>query len=524
LFPQDAADEHQTHERTARELLCLLLLNHPNIIKVLAHGQWPEHDRGHLYLVLEYVEGWTLAEWIERMHPTAQEIIRVFERIAAALAYMHELELFHRDLKLANVVIRKSNGSPVLIDFGAAYFAQAPELTEAGLPPGTPRYRSPGANRFVYENRKNPKARYHFQVADELFAFGVMLYDALTDPRPWEQRVRTNVNTVLVGPTPPEIRNPRIPAALASLVRRLMARVPAQRPESAEMVRRELEELLEHQGAEYRVPVHPPSSQVVEPPAPKQAHLKGARALRALGLGRGLRWAVELVGMLGVVAVAAALLVRSSPSVGSSPSQKEGATMTTPQSELSVCATQPKPPPSSSKEQFFKWCQSAGVVGTALAFCAGCPGAQLRPDPEDCPSAVVAEMEANGLHIGDVVFVNFEPFSDDSPRSIPLSSGKLKVMVRRGWTEEIEKSLPPGTIAWGQVWMTPGIKHDQAIMRLERVRTPSGREFPVCLRGSSSDREDSAMNTVGEGPQPGTRNVHNGNVQARVVARWPDFK
>jgi serine/threonine protein kinase len=569
LLPQGAHDERQTHERTLRELLCLLLLDHPYIIKVLAHGQWPQEGSGHLYLVLEYVEGWTLAEWVERMHPTAQEILRVFAKIAAALVHMHGRGVVHRDLKLTNVLIRKADGAPVLIDFGAADFAQAPELTDAGLPPGTERYRSPEANRFTYENRKNPRARYDFKVADELFAFGVMLHDALTDPRPTEERVRTDVNTVLVGLTPPEERNPRIPAALASLIRRLLSQKPDQRPENAEVVRRELEELVEHPGSEYRVPVHLPSSQVAEPPAPSEAppQADGAPASK-----RRLRWTVALMGTLGLAALAALAVhsarrveappppapmnlalpsppvepstpsaspdsagtlerlpdsasasIQRSPTVSVLPPHPEGPAMKTARSASSVCATPQQVPTFTSKARFRQWCQSAGVVGTALAFCAGCPGAQLRPEVGDCAPAVVAEMKKNGLTDGMGVYFNLD-LPADSKGSAIIRSGKVTGVVSSrasSFAGDSRKWLPPGTLLFGQAWVTPGLPGpdpDGVMVRFERVRTPDDREFRVCIVGGNPDE---GVNDPLDRPEPGAARMRYGQ-PATVVNRWPD--
>ncbi|HEX8706263.1 MAG TPA: protein kinase, partial [Myxococcaceae bacterium] len=98
LLPQGAHDDAKTHERTVRELLCLLMLKHPNIVRVHGHGHYPDETGGHLYLALEYIDGWTLAEWIERTHPTVLELLRVFEKLAGAVAYMHARGVFHRDL------------------------------------------------------------------------------------------------------------------------------------------------------------------------------------------------------------------------------------------------------------------------------------------------------------------------------------------------------------------------------------------------------------------------------------------
>jgi len=96
----------------------------------------PDKASGNLYLVLDYVDGWTLGEWMERKHPTVHEVLCVIVKIAAALAYIHSRGVLHRDLKWANVLIRKSDGEPIIIDLGCASHALAEDLTEEGLPPG----------------------------------------------------------------------------------------------------------------------------------------------------------------------------------------------------------------------------------------------------------------------------------------------------------------------------------------------------------------------------------------------------
>jgi serine/threonine protein kinase len=561
LLPEGTPDEKKTHARTLRELLCLLLLDHPNIVRVVAHGRWPDESGGHLYLVLEYVEGWTLAQWIERTHPTAQEIIRVFVKIAAAISYMHSRGVFHRDLKLINVLIRKSDGEPVIIDFGAADFTQAPDLTDAGLPPGTERYRAPEANRWWYANKKKPKARYDFRVTDELFAFGVMLYDALTDPRPTEDRQRSAVNSILVAPRDPQARNPRIPDALASVVRRLLAKAPGKRPENFEAVRRELAELLEHQGAEYRVPVHSPSAQVSEPsegsprPPPSEdssAKVRGrsrkrlvvggavgAAALASvaaftLGRGFGERPPEAAQQVRAQPEKAVDLALPQSPGPASNPesppasappateadpgssvtasSQKEGSNVKTPKS-----VTPPITPPKFTNEtERLKWCKAIGL-GTVLAVNAGCPGAQVRPESGDCPADAVKAMKEHGLRHGDDVVFTLGGDIKKGTLSPPLKSGKIEgTVVPRGDGSTGTPNLPVGTRLFGQLWTAPDKERPYvAAVRFDRVRLPNGPEFPVCI--VSGDNGDIA---VEERPEPGAIRVGPAP-DGSVVYRWP---
>jgi len=520
LLPADAQDDSKTHARTVRELLCLLLLEHPNIVRVHAHGHYPDEKSGHVYLVLDYVDGWTLAEWVERTHPTALELIRVFLKIAAAVAYMHGRGVFHRDLKLINVVIRKVDGEPILIDFGAASFAQAPELTGAGLNPMTERARAPEANRWWHLNKRNSQTRYDFRVTDELFAFGVMLYDALTDPRPSERRQRTAVNSLLVPPKDPQEHNPRIPTALATLVRRLLARDPAKRPESFEAVRRELAELLEHQGPEYRVPVHLPSAQVeaLEPEAAAQAG-KPPEAAPVKSRWRTRRNLIAW-GAVGVAALAGVAAYTLSPalpppvpapdSIVSLPLEKEPSVKTQ-QSAQPLPLMQQDVPRFASEAERLTWCKAVGL-GTVLALNAGCPGAQLRPEaPAECPDAVVNAMKEHGLKRDTWTNISFGP--GDPPL---MKQGRIEAEV---WNTGARPpaNLPVGTRLFGELWTAPDSK-GYAYVRFDRVKLPSGTEFPVCIV-----LNDDGLVQVSERPAPGVIRQKGNGGSARVVYHWPEL-
>ncbi|WP_233607539.1 MULTISPECIES: serine/threonine protein kinase, partial [Corallococcus] len=304
---ESSGDLKQTHARTLRELTALLMLDHPNIVRPQGHGL---AESGNLYLALDYVDGWTLAEWAERKHPTVREILGVFEKLAGALSYMHGRGILHRDLKLSNVLIRKSDGEPVIIDFSCATYTLAEDLTNGGLPPGTDRYRAPEQFKFLREHKDERRARYAFQVADEIFAVGVMLHELLTDPRPTEFRPRFDLNSLALPPPPPRLVNARVPAELSDLVESVLARDPKKRPVDTEALRRELAELRASASAEYDVPVHPPSkqrhgepaSEALEMPSiPQSLQRHVARVDRDRGQWRGL--------LAGIVALAIAALL-----------------------------------------------------------------------------------------------------------------------------------------------------------------------------------------------------------------------
>ena len=74
-FLGNSGDKRRTDERAQRELSCLLSLHHRHIVRVRFHGRWPHAKTGFFYVVMDYVEGYTLAEWMERTHPTPHEVV-----------------------------------------------------------------------------------------------------------------------------------------------------------------------------------------------------------------------------------------------------------------------------------------------------------------------------------------------------------------------------------------------------------------------------------------------------------------
>ncbi|TNV61420.1 serine/threonine-protein kinase, partial [Corallococcus exiguus] len=268
-----SGDAEQSDARLLREMVCLVQVSgHPNIVRTHAHGRWNDATRGWLYVVEDYVEGYTLGEWMEKMHPTAHEVTVLFVKLASALAHVHERGVFHRDLKLSNILVRASDGEPFLLDFGVGSYAQAPELTEGPLPPGTRRYRSPEATKFLREHGEESEARYEFKATDDIYALGICLYDLLTIARPWSESPAMFLGGRLELPAPHSL-NPRVPAALGAAVLHFVARDPEKRAPTAEVMKRELAALLPEVGVAWREPFHVPKPYVqlapeAPPPAP----------------------------------------------------------------------------------------------------------------------------------------------------------------------------------------------------------------------------------------------------------------
>ena len=200
---EGSGDAAQTDARIERELICLHQLRHRHIVRIWGSGFWPDPREGYRYLVLDLVDGYTLEQWVERTHPTPHEVAVLAEKVVSALEHMHGRNVFHRDLNLRNILVRRADNEPVLIDFSVGDYAAAEHLTHESLPPGTPRYRSPEALSFWEQHRHDPRARYAFQVTDELYALGAVLYDVLTHVKPSEAHQSEPIDNLVITRLPP---------------------------------------------------------------------------------------------------------------------------------------------------------------------------------------------------------------------------------------------------------------------------------------------------------------------------------
>jgi serine/threonine protein kinase len=257
----DSDDPNHTDARARRELACLLLITHPNVVRVWAHGRWPHPRSGYHYVVMDYVEGATLTDWVQQTRPALRQVIRLFDTLALALEALHAQAIHHRDLKGSNILVRARDGEPILVDFGAGEHAgSASPLTEGPLPPGTPHLRTPEALRFHREQYADPSARYPFQPTDDLYALGATLYEVLTRAPPFPPTLPREVLISLIEtemPASPAVLNPQVPPALADLVLRLLAKRPEERPASGQALHELFQALLHDDSLVLDMPLSP---------------------------------------------------------------------------------------------------------------------------------------------------------------------------------------------------------------------------------------------------------------------------
>ena len=235
------SNDPRRRERFEREARTISSLNHPHICTLHDVGR---HD-GSDYLVMELLEGETLADRIRRGPLPLGQVILYGIQIADALDAAHRRGIVHRDLKPANVFLARGvapAGAPVakLLDFGIAKTAEPPSaagsdqatLTEEGAVLGTVQYMAP-------EQLEGRPA----DARSDLFAFGAVLYEMLTGRRAFAGESPSKIIAAVLDAAPPSLlqAQPLTPPALEHAVMTCLAKNPDDRWQSAADVRRQLE-------------------------------------------------------------------------------------------------------------------------------------------------------------------------------------------------------------------------------------------------------------------------------------------
>ncbi|KFE71131.1 serine/threonine protein kinase [Hyalangium minutum] len=526
-------DRKRTDDRMKRELACLLRLQHRHIVRVLAHGRWPDLEDGYFYLVMEFVQGDTLRVWALRHRPTLRQALRLFIALADALGTAHQQGIFHRDLKPANILVRP-NGEPVIVDWGAGDYAHSTPLTQEHLPPGTPVYRSPESLHFARLHAEDPEARYEFQPADDLYALGVTFYELLTGQSPFfsaAERQRLDAEIELRIPTPPHELHPFLPVTLSQAVMRLLSKDPRQRHATAEALERDLGSLDDGSAAWEALLPAPAGSE--EPDVSAEA---GPPQLARLP--RRLAWGAVLAGGLGGLALAASSLsswMRPVAPMSPPPSEASKASLapgSSPVTEPPSPSTSALPPPATRKDDppmkkrqtlspdakrapapgSPEWCLL--VPAAVAAMNTACATMQATPPPGDCPPKIVAAMierqwfpYAEAPDTGSPFLVFLDASRPNTEDVVALRSGEV---VSRVYKSQLE-DLPKGTLLHGRLWIPV---QGNAWARWTEAELPDGRKLPVCFISMPIERWKNDREGSDDGPF--LRNL----LQSRPAKRW----
>ena len=197
-------------------------LRHSNIVHIHEVGQ----QHGQHYFTMEYVEGQSLAERLERGAVPIDAAVRITATVARAVEHLHQQGIVHRDLKPSNILL-DAEGQPYVTDFGLAkVFEPGGEQTATGVVAGTPSYMAP------------EQASGHFSEvgpAADVYSLGAILYELLTGQPPFRQENRLDVLLDILGSEPPLVRqlNPKVPVGLELACLKCLAKAPGDRYASA---------------------------------------------------------------------------------------------------------------------------------------------------------------------------------------------------------------------------------------------------------------------------------------------------
>ncbi|MBV8430450.1 MAG: serine/threonine protein kinase, partial [Solirubrobacterales bacterium] len=214
-------DDVRGHSRLRREALVGASLTHPNLVSIF---DILTTDHGEDVIVMEYVEGQTLADAVQTgAKPDVGTTLKILAGVSAALDAIHEQGIIHRDVKPANILLGDA-GSVKLADLGIAAVLDRTQITTAGTVLGTFSYMAPEQ---LEGDRATP--------AVDVYALAAVAFEALSG-----RRARNEPNPVALAHAistqpPPDLRQawPAAPPAAAEVLKRAMSRNPAERPRSA---------------------------------------------------------------------------------------------------------------------------------------------------------------------------------------------------------------------------------------------------------------------------------------------------
>src|ERR1700693_5407040 len=239
VLPTHLADRSELRERFEREARTIASLTHPHICVLHDIGQQDGTD----YLVMEYLEGETLAQRLMKGSLPVEQVLKYAIEIADALDKAHHKNVTHRDLKPGNIMLTKSGTK--LLDFGLAKLREdaAPATPLSQLPTGKDPITAQGT--ILGTLQYMAPEQLEGKEADgrtDIFAFGVVVYEMATGKKAFEGKSQASLISAIMSsdPQPMSSLQPMTPPALDRVVKTCLAKEPDERWQTASDITKQL--------------------------------------------------------------------------------------------------------------------------------------------------------------------------------------------------------------------------------------------------------------------------------------------
>ena len=220
MMHEHLMSSQETVKRFESEARTVASLSHENVIRVFDYGQTGSRP----YLVMEYIEGTTLAALVERCGTLPNLIaLEAARQIALGLSCTHGRGILHRDIKPDNVMIDRA-GCIKIMDFGIAFIVNSESITLTGSFVGSPRFISP----------EQADGKMFLTGKTDIFSMGVLMYLALCGALPFDAETPMGAIHAIINDTPLQVfkRNPRVLFWLSDMVDAFLNKDPAARPDA----------------------------------------------------------------------------------------------------------------------------------------------------------------------------------------------------------------------------------------------------------------------------------------------------
>jgi eukaryotic-like serine/threonine-protein kinase len=409
ILPAHLSEKLNVKQRFEREARAISSLQHPHICTLYDVG----HDSGTDFLVMEYLEGESLAKRLEKGPLDPEQTLKIGIEICEGLAAAHQRGVVHRDLKPGNVVLTRTGAK--LLDFGLAKpLEAAPAASLTGLPTASKAWEAVKepvtaegtiVGTFQYMSPEQLEGR-EADARSDIFALGAVLYEMATGKRAFEGKSQASVIAAILEREPPPVSQlqPMSPPALDRVVKACLTKDPEARFQSAHDVGLELRWIAERGGR-----------------AGAAAPLAARRRISTVAA-----WAIAAVCFAAAMVLAAVLFLRAPPQ----PSQMVRASL--------------MPPAGTS---FLPYSFSVSPDGTHLAFVATEANGQnaLWVRSLSAPNAQKLDGTTGAIY----------PFWSPDSRTIGFfAEGKLETVAISGGAARILCDAPAGR---GGAWNRDGV-------------------------------------------------------------------